>query len=114
MALQQPTKACSSEYVIGNENRGACKEPETENRQQEFQSEHELFLSTPVAAEVLRVLPSADRERELFAELVRPADSAGNQLRDVLNHWLRNATVGGGRLHECESSAKQQSLQSER
>jgi len=35
-------------------------------------------------------------------------------MRDVLNHWLRNATVGGGRLHERESSAKQQSLQGER
>src|SRR4029077_20989675 len=72
MALQQPTKACSSEYVTGNENRGACKEPETENRQQEFQSEHELFLSTPVAGEALRVLPSADRERETLRQTSAP------------------------------------------
>ena len=112
--LEQPAKSRSDVDIVGNENHGACKEGQTESHQQEFQSEHELFLSTPVAAEVLRVLPSADRERELFAELVRPADSAGNQMRDVLNHWLRNATVGGGRLHERESSAKQQSLQSER
>lgn len=72
MALQQAAKACSSQYVIGDENRGACKEPETENRQQEFQNEHELFLSTPVAGEALRVLLSADRERETFRRTSEP------------------------------------------
>src|SRR5260370_25004209 len=51
---------------------------------------------------------------KLFAELARPAEGAGNRLRAVLNRWLRNATAGGGRLHERESSAKQQSLQSKR
>jgi hypothetical protein len=111
---QQPAKACSGEYVVGDENRGACKEAKTENRQQESQSEHELFLSTPVAAEVLRVVPSADRERETFAELARPAEGASDQLCAVLNGRLRNATAGGGGLHEREGGAKQQSLQSQR
>jgi hypothetical protein len=110
MALQQPAKACSSEYVIGNENRGACKEPETENRQQEFQSEHELFLSTPVAGEACECCRAQIASGKPFGELARPAEGARNQLRAVLNRRLRNTPVGSGRLHERESSAKEQSL----
>jgi hypothetical protein len=51
---------------------------------------------------------------KLFAELARPAEGACNQLRAVLNGGLKNATAGGGRLHKRDSSAKEQSLQSQR
>jgi hypothetical protein len=60
------------------------------------------------------VLPSPSASGKLFDELARPAESARNQLRAVLNRRLRNTPPGSGRLHESESSAKEQSLKSQR
>jgi len=64
------------------------------------------------------LLPSRVRPQlasgKLFGELASPAESARNQLRAVLNRRLRNAPPGRGWVHESESSAKQQSLQSQR